>query len=93
MGALYMGNKAFVHVDYRVSAVFEQFLRLLHACGMPPSDADLMHGRGPVVNEVLMRARPRSTLFTGSQRVAERLAVDLSGKIFLEDAGTVIGAG
>lgn len=35
MGALYMGNKPLVKVDSKVSVVFEQFARLLHACGLP----------------------------------------------------------
>jgi 1-pyrroline-5-carboxylate dehydrogenase len=87
MGALYMGNKPLVHVDHRVSVVIEQFLRLLHACGAPPEDCDLLHGRGEAAHAVLLAARPRSTLFTGSQRVADRLALDLRGKVFLEDAG------
>lgn len=34
-----------------------------------------------------MQANPRMTLFTGSSRVAEKLAVDLKGRIKLEDAG------
>lgn len=59
----------------------DQLLRLLHACGMPKGDADLLHGRGPAMGEVLAGAEPRSTLFTGSQRVAEKLAVDLRGKV------------
>lgn len=87
MGALYMGNKPLLHVDYRVSIVAEQLLRLLHHCGMPLVDVDLIHGRGATMNEIMMRAEPRSSLFTGSQRVAEKLAVDTKGKIFLEDAG------
>lgn len=87
MGALYMGNKPLVHVDHRVSVVVEQFLRLLHACGAPPEDADLLHGRGEAAHAVILGAEPRSTLFTGSARVAERLAVDTRGKVFLEDAG------
>lgn len=34
-----------------------------------------------------MQANPRMTLFTGSSRVADKLAVDLKGRIKLEDAG------
>lgn len=65
----------------QVSIVAEQLLRLLHHCGMPRTDADLIHGGGRVVNELLLRTQPRSTLFTGSQRVAEKLALDLKGKV------------
>ncbi|KAL6784673.1 ALDH12 [Auxenochlorella protothecoides x Auxenochlorella symbiontica] len=87
MGALFMGNKPLVHADHKVAVVLEEFVRLLHACGMPRADLDLVHGRGSTVNEILLRGEPRSTLFTGSKRVAEKLAVDLRGKVFLEDAG------
>ncbi len=31
----------------------EQLLRLLHACGMPREDADLLHGPGPTVGAVI----------------------------------------
>lgn len=87
MGALYMGNKPVVHADHKVAIVLDEFVRLLHACGMPAADVDVLHGRGPTMNEVLLRGAPRSTLFTGSKRVAEKLSVDLHGKVFLEDAG------
>lgn len=35
----------------------------------------------------MLQANPRMTLFTGSSRVAEKLAGDLKGRIKLEDAG------
>lgn len=34
-----------------------------------------------------LQANPRMTLFTGSSRVAEKLALDLKGRVKLEDAG------
>ncbi|RVW90512.1 Delta-1-pyrroline-5-carboxylate dehydrogenase 12A1, mitochondrial [Vitis vinifera] len=40
-----------------------------------------------VVMVVWIVANPRMTLFTGSSRVADKLAVDLKGRIKLEDAG------
>lgn len=87
MGALYMGNKPLVHVDHRVSLVVEEFVRLLHECGLRKTDLDLLHGKGEAMGRVMNSAKPRSTLFTGSRRVAERLARELDGKVFLEDAG------
>ena len=36
---------------------------------------------------LLLQANPQMTLFTGSSRVADKLAVDLKGRIKLEDAG------
>lgn len=87
MGALYMGNKPLVHADHRVSLVLEEFVRMLHACGLSKTDLDLIHGTGAPVGEILNQAKPKSTLFTGSKRVAERLAKEHHGRIFLEDAG------
>ncbi len=66
---------------WQVSVVAEQLLRLLHHCGMPKTDVDFLVGPGTTMGEVLSKASPRSTLFTGSQRVAERLAVQLHGKV------------
>jgi 1-pyrroline-5-carboxylate dehydrogenase len=87
MGALYMGNKPLVHVDKRVSIVIEEFVRLLHHCGLPLADVDLIHGNGGTVGEILAQAKPASTLFTGSKKVAEHLAKEHHGRVFLEDAG------
>jgi 1-pyrroline-5-carboxylate dehydrogenase len=87
MGALYMGNKPLVHVDKRVSVVIEEFIRLLHHCGLPLSDVDLIHGSGGTVGEILAQAKPASTLFTGSRKVAEHLAKEHHGRVYLEDAG------
>ena len=66
---------------FRVSLVIEMFVRMLHHCGMPVDDLDLIHGNGKVVGEILKTANVRSTLFTGSAKVAETLAVQLRGKV------------
>ncbi|QCD80888.1 probable aldehyde dehydrogenase [Vigna unguiculata] len=87
MGALYMGNKPVLKVDSKVSIVMEQMLRLLHSCGLPVEDVDFINSDGKTMNKLLMEANPRMTLFTGSSRVAEKLAVDLKGRVKLEDAG------
>jgi 1-pyrroline-5-carboxylate dehydrogenase len=87
MGALYMGNKPLVHTANKVSIVFEEFLRMLHACGLPKMDVDFVHGQGSTVGEILAQAQPRSIQFTGSEKVAEMLAKQHHGKVFLEDAG------
>ena len=71
----------------------DQLFRLLHACGMPPADADVLHGKGPAMGAVLASAEPRSTLFTGSQRVAEKLALDLRGKVGGRSLGLGLGLG
>ncbi|KAF8390248.1 hypothetical protein HHK36_024773 [Tetracentron sinense] len=87
MGALYMGNKPILKVDSKVSIVMEQMIRLLHACGLPMEDVDFINSDGKTMNKLLLEANPRMTLFTGSSRVADKLAVDLKGRIKLEDAG------
>lgn len=87
MGALFMGNRVLLKCDTRVSVVMEQMLKLLHHCGMPKHDLDFINCDGPVMHDILMKAEPRMTQFTGSSRVAEMLAKDLRGKIKIEDAG------
>ncbi|KAK7265774.1 hypothetical protein RJT34_33397 [Clitoria ternatea] len=87
MGALYMGNKPVIKVDSKVSIVMEQMLRLLHTCGLPVEDVDFINSDGKTMNKLLLEGNPRMTLFTGSSRIAEKLAVDLKGRIKLEDAG------
>ncbi|KAL5064766.1 hypothetical protein RYX36_026503 [Vicia faba] len=87
MGALYMGNKPVLKVDSKVSIVMEQMLRLLHSCGLPVEDVDFINCDGKTMNKLLLEGNPRMTLFTGSSRVAEKLAVDLKGRVKLEDAG------
>ncbi|KAF7838426.1 delta-1-pyrroline-5-carboxylate dehydrogenase 12A1, mitochondrial [Senna tora] len=87
MGALYMGNKPVLKVDSKVSIVMDQMLRLLHYCGLPAEDVDFINSDGKTMNKLLLEAKPRMTLFTGSSRVAEKLALDLKGRVKLEDAG------
>lgn len=89
MGALFMGNKPVVKVDSKVSAVFEQFVRLLIECGLPADDLDLVHCRGSEMGRLLEAARDviRMVQFTGSKSVAERIAAQFNGAVRLEDAG------
>jgi 1-pyrroline-5-carboxylate dehydrogenase len=89
MGALFMGNKPLVKVDSRVSAVFEQFLRLLIHAGLPSADIDLIHCRGDEMGKLLASARHDLKLvqFTGSSEIAERIADQFNGAVKLEDAG------
>jgi 1-pyrroline-5-carboxylate dehydrogenase len=65
----------------------EQALRLLHSCGVPKADADMIGCDGPVMQHLLVTAQPRMTQFTGSSRVAEALSTALGGRVKLEDAG------
>jgi len=89
MGALFMGNRPLVKVDSRVSVVFEQFLRLLIHCGLPPEDLDFINCKGEVMEELIKQSnnKIRLTQFTGSKEVADKLSVVLKGKIRIEDAG------
>jgi 1-pyrroline-5-carboxylate dehydrogenase len=87
MGALFMGNKVLLKPDQRVSMVMEQFLRMMHYCGAPMEDVDLLQAEGPIANELIQRAPFRLTQFTGSSTVAEHLASQNGGRVRLEDAG------
>ena len=89
MGALFMGNRPLVKVDSKVSIVFEQFLRLLIACGLDPNDVDFVHCRGERMGEFIADNADiiRMAQFTGSSGVAERVSTTLNGRVRLEDAG------
>lgn len=87
MGALFMGNKPLVKVDSKVSICIEQFIRMLHHCGMPMEDLDLIHCDGKTMETVLKRSNPGVIQFTGSSTVGEHLSKTFSGKVKLEDAG------
>jgi 1-pyrroline-5-carboxylate dehydrogenase len=87
MGALFMGNKPVLKPAEICALVMEQFVRLLHHCGMDMADVDLLNARGPVAQHVILDTPVRLTQFTGSSKVAEYLARETHGKIMLEDAG------
>jgi 1-pyrroline-5-carboxylate dehydrogenase len=87
MGALYMGNKPLLKPSEQVSIVMEQFLRLLHHCGMPKTDVDMLICKGPVAQQVITETPVRLTQFTGSSKVGELLSEATHGKVKLEDAG------
>jgi len=63
------------------------FDSMLHHVGLPKEDLNLLYSDGLVMNHVMLEGDSRMCLFTGSQSVADKLAVDLKGKIKLEDAG------
>ncbi len=87
MGALFMGNKVVVKCDSKVAAPFQEFVRLLLACGMPNGDLIYLNTNGENMEHLLTHVDFRMTMFTGSSRTAERLVKLLHGKIKIEDAG------
>ena len=87
LAALFMGNHVTAKIDWKVMLCMEQFVRMLHHVGLPKEDMNLLYSDGPVMNHVMLEGDSRMCLFTGSQAVADKLAVDLKGKIKLEDAG------
>lgn len=87
MGALFMGNKLLIKPDIKTTAVVEQFIRLLHYCGLPKTDCDMIHTNGLTFENIFRMMDVKMTQFTGSSRVAERLAEVTRGKIKLEDSG------
>ena len=68
MGALYMGNRPTLKIDSKVSIAMEQFVRMLHAVGLPKTDVDMINCDGQTMHTFLKKAQPRNTLFTGSSR-------------------------
>lgn len=87
MGALYMGNKPVLKPAEKVAFVMEQFLLLLHHCGMPKEDVDMLNCQGPVAEELITSSPICLTQFTGSSKVAEHLSKVTAGKVKIEDAG------
>ncbi len=89
MGALYMGNKPLLKCASTVSIVMEQFLHLLHACGLPPEEVDFINCGGRNLEEFIRQNASliRSLQFTGSSKTAHSLSEIMDGKIKVEDAG------
>ena len=87
MGALYMGNKPLVKPDSICGFPLEQWIRMLHYCGLPLEDMDFINCDGPVMEKILIKGKARNTLFTGSSRIGEHLVKKLDGKVRLEDGG------
>ncbi len=89
MGALYMGNKPLIKTARTVEPVLDQFISLLHWCGLPTEDVDLIHCSGSVMNELLKQGTDiiRLVQFTGSSKVAEEISQIMRGKVRIEDAG------
>ena len=81
MGCLYMGNKPCLKLAEPCAVVMEQFLRLLHHCGMDPNNVDMLNCRGPVAQELIANTPVRMMQFTGSSRVAELLSRETHGKV------------
>lgn len=89
LGAIFMGNRPLTKADSKVSVVFEQFLRMLIECGLPPGDIDLIHCRGVEMGKLIEAAADRIRLvqFTGSCAIAELTSRVVNGCVRLEDAG------
>lgn len=89
MGALFMGNHVTLKAATTVSIVMEEWIRLLLACGMPPTDLNFVQCDGGTFEKIMTETNDslRLTQFTGSSRVAEDLARLTAGKIRIEDAG------
>lgn len=87
MGALFMGNQVLLKPDHRTAICTEQFIRLLHYCGMPTTDVSILNGQHIAVDHLIKKNLFRLTQFTGSSKVAEYLSETTKGKVRLEDAG------
>ena len=54
-----MGNKVLVKPDIKTALPLEQFIRLLHHCGLPKDDLSLLYSDGPVMEHILKKAPAR----------------------------------
>jgi 1-pyrroline-5-carboxylate dehydrogenase len=61
MGALMMGNKPLVKPDMRCGYVLEQWVRMMHYCGLPKEDMDMIYCDGPVMEKILIKGKVRVT--------------------------------
>lgn len=50
-----MGNKVLVKPDIKTALPLEQFIRLLHYCGLPREDLDFIYCDGPVMEHILKK--------------------------------------
>lgn len=65
----------------------EQFLYFSHACGMPKEDVNFINCSNESMEHVIENADFKVVQFTGSSRVAERIAQKTNGRVRVEDAG------
>lgn len=87
MGALFMGNMVTLKPDPKVALCIDQFIRLLIHCGMPKNDVNVIHGHGDAIEHMIRKNTFRLVQFTGSSKIANKLAEICKGKIRIEDAG------
>jgi len=73
LSALFMGNKVILKPSSKTSLVIEEFLRLLHHCGMPLGDCDLIHCNGKTFESLYEMCDIKITQFIGSKKIAEKL--------------------
>eukprot|EP00388_Colpodella_angusta_P008232 GDKJ01022657.1.p1 GENE.GDKJ01022657.1~~GDKJ01022657.1.p1 ORF type:complete len:545 (+),score=103.58 GDKJ01022657.1:25-1659(+) len=95
MGAAMVGNKPLLKCQNTMPLPMEQFLRLLHYCGLPMSEIDLINCRGPAMSTVIDQAGVKMTQFTGSSETSEALNRITKGRMRTEDSGfdwKVLGA-
>jgi 1-pyrroline-5-carboxylate dehydrogenase len=59
MGALFMGNQVLVKPDLKTAMPLEQFIRLLHHCGLPKEDLSLLYADGKETEHVLIKGDAR----------------------------------
>ena len=48
-----------IKADQRVAVVLEAFIRLLHHCGLPLEDLDLIHNDGPSMEQLIKQVNFR----------------------------------
>jgi 1-pyrroline-5-carboxylate dehydrogenase len=84
LSALFMGNKVILKPSSKTSLVIEEFLRLLHHCGMPLEDCDLIHCKGETFENLYTMCDIKMTQFTGSTKVAEKLNACTKERVYMK---------
>lgn len=71
MGALFMGNKPVVKSATKCAFAVEQWVRMMHYCGLPKEDMDFLHVSGSNMETLLKKGNAKLTQFTGSSETGE----------------------
>ena len=70
-----------------MAIVMEQFLYFTQSCGMPAEDVNFLNCSNESMEYIIDKSKFKVIQFTGSSKVAERIAQKTNGKVRIEDAG------
>lgn len=87
MGALYMGNRVFMHTDNRVQHVVSKFVDQMVEFGLPKDLVTQLSGDKSQVEQMFQTIDPKVITFTGSSTTANHLSKVFNGNVYVEDSG------